>query len=143
MTDAPLPSTRVSDLHPAGTACRIHRPSPVITLIARTVWTPDFEVDLDGRCARYPDGEEVRFTAHQWQVLEVLVRVMPRAVSTARLAEDIFGADAGTEDLDHLGIVVSQLRRKLEPEPGAPRYFPCIDAGTYRFDPNGSGYHRP
>jgi DNA-binding response OmpR family regulator len=67
---------------------------------------------------------------------------MPRAVSTTRLAEGVFGADAGPEDLDHLAIVVSQLRRKLEPEPGAPRYLPCVDADTYRFDPDGSGCYR-
>ena len=96
MTDAPLPSARVSDLHPAGTSSRT-RPGPVITLLARTIWTPDFEIDLDDRCARYPDGEGVRFTARQWQVLELLVRAIPRAVSTARLAEAVFGTDAGTE----------------------------------------------
>src|ERR1700733_8586849 len=121
MTDAPLPSARVSDLHPAGTSSRT-RPGPVITLLARTIWTPDFEIDLDDRCARYPDGEEVGFPARQWQVLELLVRAIPRAVSTARLAEAVFGTDAGTEDLEHVAIVVSQLRRKLDPEPGAPRY---------------------
>ncbi len=143
MTDALLPSARVSDLHPAGSSCRSRPHGPVITLIARTIWTPDFEIDLDDRCARYPDGEEVRFTPHQWQVLELLVRGVPRAVSTARLAEEVFGADAGTEDLDHLAIVVSQLRRKLEPESGAPRYFPCVGADSYGFDPDGCGYRRP
>jgi len=115
----------------------------VITLVARTIWTPDFEIDLDGRCARYPDGEEVRFTPRQWQVLELLIRAVPRAVSTSRLAEEVFGADAGTEDLDHLAIVVSQLRRKLEPESDAPRYLPCVGADTYGFDPDGCGYRRP
>jgi len=141
MTDAPPPFRRTFDLHPAGGSGGAGPASPVTTLTARTIWTPDFEIDLGERCARYLDGEEVRFTPRQWQVLECLIKAIPRAVSRGRLADEVFGAGAGTDDLDHIAVVISQLRRKLEPEPGSPRYFPCIDSETYGFDPDGRGRH--
>ena len=35
--------------------------------------TPDFEIDLLDRCARFPDGEETRFSPRQWQLLELFI----------------------------------------------------------------------
>jgi len=135
----PLPHHNAPNLHPARhSGHRRARSSPTLAL-ARTLRTPDFEIDLDGRCARYPDGEEVRFTPHQFQVLALLIEALPGAVSRIRLAEEVFGTEAGTDDLDHLAVVISQLRRKLEPEPRVARYFPCVNTYTYRFDPDGCG----
>jgi len=136
----PLPHHSGPDLHPAGySGHRRARSSPTLAL-TRTLRTPDFEIDLDSRCARYPDGEEVRFTPHQFQVLALLIEALPGAVSRVRLAEEVVGTEAGIDGLDHLAVVISQLRRKLEPEPGVARYFPCVDADTYRFDPDGWGF---
>jgi len=111
----------------------------VTTLLARTLWTPDFEIDASDRCARYPDGEEVRFTPRQWHVLALLMDAAPRPVTRGRLAQEVFGDDVDDEDLDHLTVLIAQLRRKLEPEPGVPRYFPCLGAESYAFDPDGAG----
>src|SRR5579872_3136936 len=117
----PLPHHRAADLHPARySGPRRARSSPTLTP-TRTLRTPDFEIDLEARCVRYADGEEVRFTPHQFQVLALLIEALPGVVSRVRLAEEVFGAEAAGDDLDHLAIVISQLRRKLEPDPGAAR----------------------
>jgi DNA-binding response OmpR family regulator len=61
------------------------------------VRTPDFEIDLLDRCVRFADGEEVRFTPRQWQLLALLVRSMGRPVTASRLAVELFGDDARTK----------------------------------------------
>jgi hypothetical protein len=58
-------------------------------------------------------------------------------VSRARLGLELFGADAGDDDFDHLAVVIARVRRKLEPDPHFPRYFPCVDSEAIVFDPSG------
>jgi two-component system KDP operon response regulator KdpE len=99
--------------------------------------TADFDVDLSSRCVRYPDGEQVNFTSHQWRLLELLVRAAPRTVSRACLNTELFGADAGPDETAALDIVIGQLRRKLEPDPNAPRFLRALDAQTFAFHPHG------
>jgi DNA-binding response OmpR family regulator len=95
--------------------------------------TTDFGVDLSSRCVRYPDGEQVNFTSHQWRLLELLVRAAPRPVSRACLNTELFGADAGPDETAALDIVIGQPRRKLEPDPHAPRFLCALDAQTFVF----------
>ena len=101
---------------------------------SRAVRTPDFEIDLLDGCARFPDGEEARFTPRQRQLLELFVRSAGRPVAAAALAVQLFGEDA-PEEAHLVPLLVLQLRRKLEPDVQAPRYLRSLDAGTYLFDP--------
>jgi len=39
---------------------------------------------------------------------------------------------------NYLRVYLAQLRRKLEPEPGSPRYFITAAGLGYRFDATGS-----
>jgi two-component system KDP operon response regulator KdpE len=105
--------------------------------VTDVVPTADFDVDLSSRCVRYPDGEQVNFTSHQWRLLERLVRAAPRPVSRACLNAELFGADAGPDETAALDLVIGQLRRKLEPDPHAPRFLRAPDAQTFAFHPHG------
>ena len=102
----------------------------------RLLRTPDFEIDVLDRCVRYPDGEEVRFTAHQWRVLEALVRAAPAPVTGESLRQQTLDRDSLESDRQ-LPVLISQLRRKLEPDPRSPRYFHTLDGDRYAFDPTG------
>jgi two-component system KDP operon response regulator KdpE len=105
--------------------------------VTDVVPTADFDVDLSSRCVRYPDGEQVNFTSHQWRLLERLVRAAPRPVSRTCLNTELFGADAGPDETAALDLVIAQLRRKLEPDPHAPRFLRAPDAQTFAFHPHG------
>lgn len=130
----------LSELHPARSLGPADVVDALTSRIALALRTPTFEIDLLDHCARYPDGEEVHFTPHQWRLLNLLVRAAPQPVTPASLNTQLFGANAAVDKTRHLDILISQLRRKLEPDPGTPRYLRSVDAHTYVFDSAGCGH---
>ena len=98
---------------------------------APVVSTADFTVDLAARTVTGAGGE-VRLTPTEWQVLEVLVRNPGRLVTQAQLLRDVWGPTYHDET-HYLRIYMSQLRRKLEPDPSQPRYFVTEPGMGYRF----------
>ncbi len=82
---------------------------------APVVSTGDFTVDLaDKRVTR--DGEDVRLTPTEWQLLEVLVRHSGRLVTQRQLLAEVWGPGYQNE-AHYLRVYVANLRRKLEPDP--------------------------
>ena len=80
--------------------------------------------------------EPVRLTPTEWRVLEVLVRNAGRLVTRQTLLRDIWGSEHVT-DTGYLRLYLSQLRKKLEPDPVTPRYLLTEPGMGYRFDPAG------
>lgn len=104
------------------TAARSHEP---------VVETAHFTVDLAATKVQRAD-QEVRLTPTEWQVLEVLVRADGRLVTGEQLLREVWGPQYGTE-LNYLRQYLAQLRRKLEPVPGEPRYLVTEPGLGYRF----------
>jgi two-component system, OmpR family, KDP operon response regulator KdpE len=98
------------------------------------VETPDFVVDLAARRVTRA-GEEVRLTATEWHILEVLVRHAGRLVTQRQLLQEVWGPKYETET-HYLRVYVGQIRRKLEPIPSEPRYFVTAARMGYRFEPD-------
>jgi two-component system KDP operon response regulator KdpE len=101
------------------------------------VETPDFVVDLAARRVTRA-GEEVRLTATEWHILEVLVRHAGRLVTQRQLLQEVWGPKYETET-HYLRVYVGQIRRKLEPIPSEPRYFVTAARMGYRFEPDPRG----
>ena len=97
------------------------------------VETADFTVDLGARRV-IRQGVEVRLTATEWHILEVLVRNPGRLVSQRQLLQEVWGPKYERET-HYLRVYVAQIRRKLEPNPREPRYFLTAARMGYRFDP--------
>ncbi len=97
-----------------------------------TVTTGGFTVDLAAKKVLLPDGQPVRLTPTEWQLLEVLVRHSGRLVSGRQLLHDVWGPAYGTET-HYLRVYMAQLRRKLEPDPSRPRYLITEPGLGYRF----------
>lgn len=97
------------------------------------VETPDFVVDLAARRVTRA-GAEVRLTATEWHILEVLVRNAGRLVTQRQLLQEVWGPKYETET-HYLRVYIGQLRRKLEPIPSEPRYFLTAARMGYRFEP--------
>jgi two-component system KDP operon response regulator KdpE len=95
------------------------------------VRTADFTVDLAAKRVTGPSGE-IRLTPTEWQVVEVLVRHRGRLVAQAQLLRDVWGPTYHDET-HYLRVYLSQLRRKLEPDPSHPRYFITEPGMGYRF----------
>ncbi len=100
---------------------------------APVVSTDDFTVDLaDKRVTR--DGADVRLTPTEWQLLEVLVRHAGRLVTQRQLLAEVWGPGYQNE-AHYLRVYVANLRRKLEPDPSAPRHLLTEPGIGYRFRP--------
>lgn len=99
----------------------------------------DVTVDLAARqvTRRVATGvdEIVRLTPTEWQVLEVLVRNPRRLVTRQVLLTEVWGPQY-TNDTGYLRLYLSQLRKKLEPQPSQPRYLLTESGMGYRFMPD-------
>lgn len=80
--------------------------------------------------------EPVRLTPTEWRILEILVRNAGRLVTRQTLLREIWGSEHVT-DTGYLRLYLSQLRKKLEPDPSAPRFLLTEPGMGYRFDPSG------
>jgi len=96
------------------------------------VTTPDFTIDLANHLIRR-DGRDVRLTATEWQVVEILARNPGRLVTQRQLLEQVWGmSDIKT---NYVRVLMVAVRRKLEPDPSHPRYFITEPGSGIRFVP--------
>ncbi|HET6212407.1 MAG TPA: response regulator [Micromonosporaceae bacterium] len=79
-----------------------------------------FTVDLAARTVVTAAGK-VRLTPTEWHILEVLARNAGRLVTQRQLLHDVWGPQYETET-NYLRVHMANLRRKLEPDPAAPRF---------------------
>ncbi|MGZ6993747.1 MAG: response regulator [Acidimicrobiia bacterium] len=97
------------------------------------VVTPDFTIDLAVKRVVDSDGAEIRLTPTEWHIVEVLVRHAGKLVGQKQLLQEVWGPAYETET-NYLRVFMAQVRRKLEPEPGHPRYFLTEPGMGYRFE---------
>jgi two-component system KDP operon response regulator KdpE len=84
------------------------------------VRTAHFTVDLAAKRVTV-DGTVVRLTPTEWGLLSELVRAPGRLVGQRQLLQSVWGP-AYQKETHYLRVYMAQLRRKLEPDPGHPRY---------------------
>src|SRR5271166_5434366 len=101
---------------------------------APVVDTPDFSIDLAAKRVRR-DGHEVRLTATEWQVVELLARNAGRLVTQRQLLEQVWGLR--NTKTNYVRVFLVTIRRKLEPDPAHPRYFITEPGSGIRFVPEG------
>jgi two-component system KDP operon response regulator KdpE len=90
-------------------------------------------VDLASTRVTVGDAE-VRLTPTEWHLLQVLVRHPGKLLSHRRLLAEVWGPGYETAQ-GNLRLYVTQLRRKLEPDPARPRYIRTEPGMGYRFQP--------
>jgi two-component system KDP operon response regulator KdpE len=96
----------------------------------------DWIVDLATHRVRpqSDDGPDLRLTPTEWRILEILVRHPGRLVTKRQLLTQVWGP-AYENESGYLRLYMAQLRHKLEPDPGRPRYL-LTDMGMgYRYRP--------
>ncbi len=98
---------------------------------APVIVTDDFAIDLGAKRVRR--GEcEVHLTPTEWQIVEVLARHAGKLIGQQQLLQQVWGPQYERET-HYLRIYMSQVRKKLEPDPSRPRYFITEPGMGYRF----------
>jgi two-component system KDP operon response regulator KdpE len=97
------------------------------------VETEHFRIDMAAKQVTV-NGEPVRLTPTEWNVLELLVRNQGKLVTQRQLLQEVWGPRYEKET-EYLRVYLAALRRKLEPTPSQPRYFITEPGMGYRFIP--------
>ncbi len=88
-------------------------------------------VDFDSHTARR-EGEEVQFTALEFDILRYFIGHRGRTVSRKQLLRDVWGisGDITTRTIDRH---VASLRKKVEPDPTNPQHIETVYGIGYKF----------
>jgi two-component system KDP operon response regulator KdpE len=87
-------------------------------------------VDLDKRSVTVA-GRLVQLTPHEFELLRVLAQNEGKLLTHPKLLREVWGPAYGDES-HYLHVYVSQLRRKIEPDPARPRYLLTEPGAGYR-----------
>jgi two-component system, OmpR family, KDP operon response regulator KdpE len=90
----------------------------------------ELELDLDKRELRSA-GAPVHLTPHQFELLRLLALNEGKLLTHRTILHEIWGPGYGDES-NLLHVHVSQLRRKIEPDPTRPRYLLTAPGAGYR-----------
>jgi two-component system KDP operon response regulator KdpE len=107
---------------------RRHHPAPEQPIVETT----DFAVDFAAKRV-IRDGTVVHLTPTEWAIVEELVRNPGRLVTQRQLLQTVWGPQYEHET-NYLRVHLAAIRRKLEPDPGQPRYFITAPGIGYRFE---------
>ncbi len=95
----------------------------------------DLVVDLEKRLVAV-GGNEVHLTPHQFDILRTLAKNEGKLMTHRAILREVWGPGYGSES-NLLHVHVSQLRRKIEPDPVRPRYLITEPGAGYRLvDPD-------
>jgi two-component system KDP operon response regulator KdpE len=96
----------------------------------------ELAIDLEKRAVSFA-GRTVMLTKTEYELLRVLAENAGKLLTHPALLREVWGP-AYARESHYLHVYVSQLRRKLEPDPTRPRYLLTEPGAGYRLvDPTG------
>ena len=98
-------------------------PEPVLSI-------GELRVDLEAREVTF-DGKVVQLTPNEYGLLTLLARNEGKLLTHQAILHEVWGR-AYADESHYLHVYVSQLRRKLEPDPARPRYILTEPGVGYR-----------
>ena len=101
----------------------------------------DLRMDLEKRAVWF-SGEPVSLTRTEYDLLRVLAQSPGKLFTHPALLREVWGP-AYAQESHYLHVYVSQLRRKIEPDPARPRYLLTEPGAGYRLvDATAAGTER-
>src|ERR1700722_768873 len=88
-------------------------------------------LNIGARQCRTLDGKEIALTRGEFAMLQALALQAGRVVSRDELRQAVAGRDAGPDDRS-TDVLVSRLRRKIQPDPKQPRFITTVPGEGYR-----------
>jgi len=90
----------------------------------------ELKLDLDKRLASF-DGRTLTLTPHEFNLLRFFMHNEGKLLTHPAILRDVWGPQYHDES-HYLHVYVSQLRRKIEPDPARPRYLLTEPGAGYR-----------
>ncbi|HSX22125.1 MAG TPA: response regulator transcription factor [Gaiellaceae bacterium] len=90
----------------------------------------DLVVDLEKRSVDFA-GKPVQLTPHEFGLLSLLARNEGKLLTHTTILREVWGR-AYADESHYLHVYVSQLRRKIEPDPARPQYIITEPGAGYR-----------
>jgi class 3 adenylate cyclase len=91
-----------------------------------------FTLDLASRTLIDTSGQEVSLWRSEFSLLAAFVRAPGRVLSRDQLLNQVSGRRAGIYDRS-IDVLIGRLRRKIEPDPKAPRLITTVPGIGYKF----------
>src|SRR4029077_7585681 len=91
----------------------------------------DLTIDFDRRRV-IRDGDEIRLTPKEFELLALLARNSGRVLTHRAILKAIWGPNAVNQP-EHLWVLVRQLRKRIESDVARPRYVVSEPWVGYRF----------
>ena len=91
----------------------------------------ELEIDLEQQ-SLHVSGERVQLTPHEFGLLRLFSTNEGKLLTHRTILREVWGAAFQSES-HYLHVYVSQLRRKIEPDPARPRYLLTETGAGYRF----------
>jgi two-component system KDP operon response regulator KdpE len=95
------------------------------------ITSKDISIDLAGKIVT-KNGEQVKLTATEYQLLAILAKNQGRIVTHAFLLKEVWGPTF-QEESNYLRVFFAQLRKKLEDDPTNPMHIITEPRIGYRF----------
>jgi two-component system KDP operon response regulator KdpE len=109
------------------------RRSPVDQATPKTLEAGHFRIELNARTVIVA-GKEVHLTPKEYELMVFMLRHPQKVLTHRTLLGAVWGGDY-TEQNEYLRVFIGQLRKKIEPDPAAPRYILTEPWIGYRFSP--------
>jgi len=90
----------------------------------------DVRIDLEKQLVEV-GGRPVHLTPHEFGILRLLAQNPGKLLTHRTILREVWGPSYGDES-NYLHVYVSQLRRKLEPDPSSPRHLVTEPGAGYR-----------
>lgn len=90
----------------------------------------ELEIDLERRAVRRA-GQLLQLTPHEYSLLRLFAVNLGKLLTHRMILKEVWGPAYQTES-HYLHVYVSQLRRKIEPDPARPRYLLTEPGAGYR-----------
>jgi len=90
----------------------------------------ELRIDLEARDVTFA-GSPVQLTPHEYSLITLLARNEGKLMTHQAILREVWGR-AYADESHYLHVYVSQLRRKLEPDPARPRYILTEPGVGYR-----------
>jgi two-component system KDP operon response regulator KdpE len=93
-----------------------------------------WQVNMADRIVSDDKGRTVHLTRTEWQLIELFARNPGKLISQRQLLQEVWGPTY-LDETQYLRQYLTQLRRKLEPDPARPRHLLTEPGMGYRFQP--------
>ena len=86
-----------------------------------------------GRKQVLRDGEEIRLSAREYALLELLARNQGKVVTKAMILEQVWDAEGTFVEENTVNVTLNRLKKKIEPDPSDPIYIRNVFGLGYTF----------